>query len=124
MRFLRFVVVATICVLGLSLLAGAGQNKFGISDNRTIAFTSPVRIGEVLLPSGDYSVRHIMDGANHIMIFKQLSAAKPMEARVKCDLVPLKKKANRTEQTFQMNAANERVLHTLVFAGDTAQHVF
>lgn len=124
MRSLRFVAVLALCALGLTVLAGAKQNKFGVSDSRSIEITAPTRVGNVLLPQGNYKVLHTMEGENHIMVFKQLKTKTPAEARVKCQLVPLAKKADRDEQAFVVNAANERVLHTLVFKGDSAQHVF
>lgn len=113
-----------VCIVGLSLLVNAGQNKLGIADSQKLTLVYAMRVGDVLLPSGDYQVLHTMEGNNHIMVFKQLNKKNPAEARVKCQLVPLDKKAGRTETTFVLNAANERVLKTLVFAGDSAQHVF
>jgi len=124
MRFLKVAAVVTMCVLGLSLLASATENQFGITDNSKITFYEPIRVGDTLLPSGDYQVLHTMDGSQHIMVFKQLNARRPAEARVQCQLVPLQKKAVRTETGFVLNASNQRVLHTLTFKGDTAQHVF
>jgi hypothetical protein len=124
MRFLKVVAVVAMCVLGLSLLASAGENKFGVADSRRITFYEPMRVGDMLLPSGDYQVLHTMDGNNHIMVFKQLNSKRPAEARVQCQLVPLPKKADRTETGYVLNASNERVLHTLIFKGDSAQHVF
>jgi hypothetical protein len=124
MRLLRFVAVLGMCVLGLSLFAVAKQNKFGVADTYKIAFTAPTRVGEVLLPQGNYQVLHTMEGPDHVMVFKQLNSKKPAEARVKCQLVPLPKKAVRDEQLFVINAANERVLRTLIFKGDSAQHLF
>jgi hypothetical protein len=124
MRFMRVVAVLAICVLGLSVLAGAGENKFGVADSQKITFSEPIRVGSALLPSGDYQVLHQMDGNQHIMLFKQLNSSRPAEARVHCQLVPLEKKARRTETTFVLNAANERVLQGLIFKGDSAQHVF
>lgn len=124
MRSFRFVAVFAMCILGLTLFANAKENKFGVADSRVITITQPTRIGEVLLPKGEYQVVHAMQGQDHVMVFTQLRTKKPVEARVKCQLLPLTKKADHDEQTFAINAANERVLHTLVFRGDTAQHVF
>jgi hypothetical protein len=112
-----------MCILGLSLLAAA-KNKFGVADSRSLTLTAPTLVGEVLLPAGDYKVTHTMEGENHIMVFKQLNTPKPAEARVKCQLVPLAQKATRDEVTFGFNAANQRTLHSMIFQGDTAQHVF
>jgi len=124
MRALRFVAAAAIVILGVTLLATAGQNKFGVSDKSTLTFTTPIRVGDVLLPKGEYQVLHTMEGQDHIMVFKQLNTRKPAEARVKCQLEPLSQRATRTQQIYVMNAANERVLRTLIFRGDTAQHQF
>lgn len=124
MRFLKVVSVVVMCLLGLSLLATASGNKFGVADSRNVTFSEPMRVGEVLLPKGDYQVLHSMDGTQHIMVFKQQHAKQPIEARVHCQLVPLQKKAARMEMAYELNAANERVLHRLTFEGDSAQHVF
>ena len=124
MRFLKVVAVVAMCVLGLSLLARASENKFGVADSSRITFFDPIRVGDTLLPSGEYQVLHTMDGDHHVMVFKQLNSKRPAEARVQCQLVPLQKKADRTETGYTLNAANERVLHTLIFRGDSAQHVF
>ena len=124
MRSFRFVAVLAMCMLGLTLFAIAKENKFGVADSRVVDITVPTRVGGVLLPKGEYKVLHTMQGQDHIMVFTQLRSKKPVEARVKCQLVPLAKKADRDEQAFIINAANERELHTLIFRGDTAQHVF
>jgi len=124
MRSLKVIVVVAMCVLGLSLIAVAKQNQFGVADIRTIQITAPTRVGDVVLPEGTYKVEHTMQAQDHIMVFTQLNTKKPAEARVKCKLVPLAAKAARDEQAFLINSANERVLHTLVFKGDLAQHVF
>jgi hypothetical protein len=80
-------------------------------------------VGEVLLPKGEYEVRHTMEAETHIMLFKQLGG-KMAEARVKCNLVQLKQKADRDQVGYTLNSANERVLQMLIFSGDTAQHEF
>lgn len=124
MRSCKLVAVFAMCILGLTLFANAKENKFGVADSHTITITTPTRIGTVLLPKGEYKVVHAMEGQDHVMVFTQLKTKKPVEARAKCQLVPLTRKADHDEQAFAINGANERVLHTLVFRGDTAQHVF
>jgi len=120
----KSLVLIVVCLLSIALLASAAQYKFGIADTRRLTFSEPVRVGDVMLPKGDYEVTHSMQGMDHIMVFRQLNARQPAEVRVKCQLVPLPRKAEQTQQEFVINAANERVLHTLIFQGDTAQHVF
>ena len=124
MRTIKIVALIALCLLSASLLL-AKQNQFGVADTRNITFQAPMRIGDALLPVGEYQVLHTMEGDNHVMVFKQVNAkATPAEAHVKCTLVKLAAKADQTQQIYVVNTANERVLHELVFRGDTAKHVF
>ena len=124
MRSWKVVLVVALCILGLAVLANAGQNKFGVADRQNLTFTAPTRVGGVLLPKGEYQMLHTMQGEEHVMVFKQLNSRKPVEAQVKCKLMPLAQKAQQNEQGYSLNAANERVLQRLVFRGDMAEHVF
>jgi hypothetical protein len=125
LRSLKFVFMIGVCVFGLNMLARAGQNQFGVADSHNINFSTPMRVGDVLLPQGEYRVLHTMEGQEHVMLFKQLNTTKkPAEARVKCQLVTLATRAQRDEQAYAINASNEHVLHALTFRGDSAQHVF
>lgn len=111
-----------LCVLALGTLALAGANNVVVRDVNRVTFVAPVRVGTALLPAGEYVVRHIMEGQEHIMVF-QPARGKGLEVRAKCTLVPLTEKADRSATSYQMNAANERV-QELVFQGETAKHVF
>jgi len=124
MRFMKIMSVVAVCVLGLSVLASAGQNQMGVADTRQIRFDNPIWVGGTLLPTGDYQVLHTMQGDTHIMIFQQKTARNPVEVRVKCTLVRLQAKASRTETAYTFNGKNERVLQALVFKGDSARHQF
>ena len=124
MRFMKIMLVVAVCVLGLSVLASAGQNQFGVADTRQISFDNPIWVGGTLLPSGNYQVLHTMQGDTHIMVFKQQGGKEPVEVRVKCTLVPLEAKASQTEKMYTFNDKNERVLQALIFRGDTARHQF
>jgi hypothetical protein len=122
-HWLKVTVCVSICVL-LGTLVAAQQNKFGVADKYTVSFHDPVRVGDTLLPKGDYEIRHSMKGEEHIMVFRQVGRTKPVEVSTNCTLVPLLEKAGETRTTYILNAANERVLHELVFKGDSAKHVF
>lgn len=124
MRFMKVTLVVAVCVLGLSMLAGAGQNQFGIADSRLIKFDTPMWVGNTLLPVGEYQVQHTMQGDNHIMVFKQQGGKQPVEVSVKCQLVPLPIKAEQTQKIYILNDKHERVLQALIFRGDTARHQF
>jgi hypothetical protein len=124
MRNLKSTALFFALILCLSSMLQAGTNKYGVADVRKVTLTAPTRVGDVLLPQGDYEVRHMMEAENHIMVFQQLGASKPAQARVKCNLVALKEKADQTQVIYESNGANERVLRTLRFKGDLAEHVF
>jgi len=116
-------ILILICVFMLGAVSAA-ENQMGIQDSYKVNFSEQVRVADTLLPKGDYQIRHVMEGSNHIMVFTQLGTKKPVEVRAKCTLVPLAAKADKSEKTFILNAANERVLQELVFKGDRARHVF
>jgi len=124
MRSVQSVLAVAICVFLVSTFALAGQDQMGVADFYKVSFSEKVRVADTLLPSGNYEIRHVMEGADHIMVFRQVGVKKPVEVRAKCTLVPLPEKALETEKHFQFNAANERVLHELIFKGDRAKHVF
>ncbi len=114
------VLLAVIAVFACASMA-AKDNPMGIADKQNITFTAPTLVGGTLLPAGNYNVIHQMNGQTHVMIFKQINGK--AEAKANCNLVPLKTKAERTEQTYSTNAKNERVLQDMTFAGDKATHV-
>ncbi len=123
----RRTVVPLIVSLILTLFtlnASAADNKYGIAEKHTLTFDRDVRVGTVLLPAGDYQVRHMMSGEDHIMVFTQLNTKKPAEARAKCTLVPLDRAARYDEIRYENNEAEESVLVSLLFQGDRAEHVF
>jgi len=124
MHNLKSIALFFVVILCLTSGLQAGTNKYGVADVRKVTLTAPTRVGDVLLPQGDYEVRHVMEAENHIMVFQQLGASKPAQARVKCNLVALKEKADQTQVIYESNGANERVLRTLRFRGDLAEHVF
>lgn len=118
MRVLRFF---GLFLIVLSAVAFASENKMGIHEVSRVTFSTPVRIGSNLLPAGDYVIRHSMEGQDHIMAFQRVESKEVF--KVKCTLVPLTKKADKDQSVFEVSG-NERVLHELVFRGDTAKHVF
>lgn len=124
MRNLKSTALFFALILCLSSMLQAGTNKYGVADVRKVTLSAPTRVGDVLLPQGDYEVRHVMEAENHMMVFKQLGTNKPAEARVKCNLVQLKEKVDGNQVIYESNGANERVLRTLRFRGDLAEHVF
>lgn len=116
-------VLVLMCVVMLGAVAAA-ENQMGIADQYQVTFLQNVRVADNLLPKGNYEIRHVMEGSNHIMVFRQLGTKNAVDVRVKCTLVPLGAKASRDEKGYNLNAANELVLQELIFKGDRAKHVF
>jgi hypothetical protein len=112
-----------LCVFMLSSVLLA-ENQMGISDKYQVSLVENVRVADTVLPKGNYEIRHVMEGLDHIMIFRQLNTKKPVEVRAKCTLVPLTEKAGGDQRIYILNASNERVLSELIFKGDHAKHVF
>ena len=123
MQLSKVLMLAMVGVMALAVVAQAGNSKFGVGDVRTVTFSDEFRIGEALLPSGDYEIRHVMDGKDHVMVFHKLSG-KAVAVRVKCSLKPLTEKAVQSQQVFGVKAANERGLVSLVFRGESTQARF
>jgi hypothetical protein len=125
MRNLKLVGILTVVfVFVLSLAVAAEQNSIGVANKYQVSFSEKVRLADTVLPKGDYEIRHVMEGQDHIMVFHQLGTRKPIEVRAKCTLVPLATPARESQKIYTLNAANERVLQELVFKGDKAKHVF
>ncbi|HEX7425230.1 MAG TPA: hypothetical protein VF311_15280 [Terriglobales bacterium] len=116
-------ILILMCVFMLGAVSAA-ENQLGIADKYQVNFSEKVRVADTLLPMGNYEIRHVMEGSDHIMVFRQLGTKKPVEVRAKCTLVPLGAKADKDQKIYVLNAANERVLQELVFKGDRAKHVF
>jgi len=124
MHRLKITVCLSICALLLGTFVAAQQNNPRVADKYQVAFLNPTRVGDVLLPKGDYKIVHTMEGNTHIMVFTQEGVKHPVETRAKCSLVPLQAKATQARTVYALNANNEQVLLELVFKGETAKHVF
>lgn len=119
MRVLR--VVGILCffiVVACAAWAGDSGHEAGY-----VTLTSPARIGGTLLPAGDYQVRHTMEGEEHVMVFHSVNHKTP-DVKARCKMLELGKKADATRTVYDENAAHERVLIELVFAGDAQKHIF
>ena len=121
MRLSKF--IAILMLVSMASLAMAALNQFGVADIQKVTFSDPMKIGDVVLPKGEYKVVHAMEGENHIMLFTQQRVANPAQARVKCQLVKLASKAERTQLLYTQEG-NNRILQEITFRGDTSKHVF
>ena len=113
--------IAALMVIGAATVLAAKDYPMGVAPKQEITFSAPTLVGGSLLPAGDYTVLHQMQGTEHIMVFKQVGGK--AEAKAKCNLVPLTEKAKTTEQHYSENAKNQRVLTEMTFRGESATHV-
>jgi hypothetical protein len=105
--------------LGLTLAATA-QN--GIAKTQRVTFDEAIKIQGKLVPAGHYTLNHVMEGQNHVMVFKQASGER-QEFRFTCNMVQLPSKAKQTLKVYD-TASGSKVLKAMTFAGDTYEHVF
>ena len=85
-----------------------------------ITFDKAMVLANAELVPGTYTITHQMQGDVHYMIFHK-DGSKTADIKVKCNLVPLKGKAEHTERHYITNAKNQNVLTELVFKGDEAK---
>ena len=111
--------VCVMVVLGLTLAMSA-QN--GVGKTQRATFDEPIKVQGKLIPAGQYTIEHVMEGQNHIMVFKQVSGAR-QEFRFNCNMVQLPSKAKQTLKVYD-TASGSKVLKSMTFAGDTYEHVF
>ena len=109
-------------LLFCSVAVLAKDNKLGIREVGRVTFDTQVRVGEAVLPAGEYVVRHTMEGQEHIMVFQKVIGKQ--EFKAKCTLVALPRKADRDQTILETGTNQPPVLRELVFGGDTAKHVF
>jgi hypothetical protein len=95
------------------------QGPAGFKTKRTVILTEQAKVGAQMLPAGEYKVIHIMEGAEHIMVFKK----DKQEYRVKCNMEPLNAKADQTQFWYAPDSSGQRVLEAIVFQGDTVKHL-
>lgn len=118
---MRSLKVIGVVVLFLCAMALASEKNLGIHNVANVTFEGAVHVGATIIPAGEYTVRHTMEGQDHVMAFAR--TGKKEVYKVKCTLVPLGHKVSQDKQLIEMSG-NDRVLRELEFRGDTAKHVF
>jgi hypothetical protein len=118
----KIAVLAIIMLFVAGVMSFAADKSFGVGKTRSITFNNDTKIGDKVLPAGEYRVLHLMEGSEHTLVFK--SATNNAEkVRVKCNMVDIGKKADYTSAETKL-IANERVLTAITFQGDTFRHSF
>ena len=118
----KIAIVALLTLFVLGMTAFAADTNFGVGKTRTVSFSEPTKVGTSVLPKGEYKVLHLMEGNEHIMVFKSTYTNKEV-AKVKCNMQKLDKKSTVTMNEIS-TVNNDRVLTGIVFAGDDYRHAF
>lgn len=122
MRSNRVLMSIVFVLMVLSLGVAASAQDFGVGTTRNVSFDQAVRVQGQLLPAGDYLVEHVMEGQNHIMVFRRLPRKNP-EFKFACNMVKLPSKAKQSSKVYD-TASGKMVLKSITFAGDSYEHVF
>ncbi|HVP42617.1 MAG TPA: hypothetical protein VMS96_04260 [Terriglobales bacterium] len=112
---------AIFAIILLGTLVSAQNVPVGKTYDLTLS--APARVGDVTLAAATYRVTHLMENGQHVMVFKGVRGDKK-EYRATCKMRELRAVAKYDEQHFAELSAKERVLTSLVFAGDKVEHVF
>jgi len=97
-------------------------------------FSSKVRVGDVVLPAGMYHVQHVVEGSDHVIVFKPVTMPAGYKeyqmvegrevVRLKCRVSPVEKSVRNTKIKLGRNAAGERVIEEIQIPGEKVKHTF
>lgn len=96
-------------------------------------FTAQVKVGDAVLKSGMYQVQHVMEGSDHVLVFKEVGMQAGYKmgntpvgnavARIKCKVEPVTRKVSNTQITLRTNAAGEKEIAEVQVAGEAFKHL-
>jgi hypothetical protein len=132
--------VAAVLILAaaFSLPASAQDKKgspdFTIGNKGEIHFNVPVKAGGVVLDPGMYQVQHVVEGADHVVTFREMTmpagyrhgntpVSKVVAVSLACTTEPADKVSN-TKVTLRTNKAGEKEIADVQIAGENVKHIF
>jgi hypothetical protein len=93
-----------------------------------IHLTENVRVGTIIVKPGMYQVQHVMEGSDHVVVFKEVGMQAGYRhgntpigkevARANCKVEPVAKSAKNTKITLRHNAVGEKEIVDVQVAGD------
>lgn len=141
---IKTLVAGTLLMLAagmLSLLALAQDHQgmkmpdkdVVIGKKGEVHFTAQVKVGDTVLKPGMYQVQHVVEGSDHIIVFKEVGMQAGYKhgntpvgnevARIKCKVEPITKAENNTKITLRTNAAGEKEIAEVQIAGEKFKHL-
>ena len=97
------------------------QGMIHVGKKGEMTLSSALRVGETMLKPGKYVFQHVVEGADHVLVFK--TATGQEAARLKCRLEPLGKKAQQTAMYTRAGDGGERVLEAVKVRGEDGKHM-
>lgn len=132
--------VATTIALVIALGAFSSQvlaqhhDDLLVGKKGMVRFSEKVRVGDRLIEPGMYHVQHLVEGTDHVFVFKpvtmpagyrEYSMVEGREiVRLKCRVEPVAKSVNNTKVTLGRNTAGERTIEEIQVAGEKVKHIF
>ena len=130
--------IAFLAAFAVPLYAQHGDT-LTVGKKGELHITSPVRVGNTLLKAGMYQLQHVIEGEDHVVIFRRIIMSEPNEkghrlihvagigeevARVKCQIQPVDKKWKNTKLILHTNTAGEKEVAEVQVAGEKVKHTF
>lgn len=132
--------VATVVTLAIALGLFSSQVLAQHHDHLTVGkkgmvrLSSKVRVGDRLLEPGMYHLQHVVEGADHVFVFKPVTMPAGYReysmveggeiVRLKCRVEPVAKEVSNTKITFGRNPAGERTIEGIQVPGENVKHIF
>jgi hypothetical protein len=131
----RSILLAISLFLSLSSLAfSQDSNTLIVGKKGMVTFSSSVKAGDTTLKPGMYHVQHLVEGSNHVFVFKSVSMpagyrehqmVENSEAvRLRCTVEPVAKKTRNTKIKLGTNTDGEKVIEEIQVAGESVKHKF
>jgi hypothetical protein len=118
---MRKIAIVLLGIFLLTVMVSAEQPMVNWK-SKEVKLSAETHVGAIVLPAGEYRVKHEMEASNHIMVFT-LQGRETKSFRIPCTLTPRETKAQRDEQHFRTEN-NQKVMTSMVFAGDNVTHTF
>jgi len=128
--------IALVIALGTfsSQVLAQHRDHLLVGKKGMVRLSEKVRVGDRLLEPGMYHVQHIVEGTDHVFVFKpvtmpagyrEYSMVEGREiVRLKCRVEPVAKSVNNTKITLGRNTAGERTIEEIQVAGEKVKHIF
>jgi hypothetical protein len=138
-KMIRPAAAVALLVLSVGTFSASADTQknpdFTIGKKGEVHFNIPVKAGSAVLKPGMYQVQHLLEGRDHIILFKEMEmpagyrhgntpVANEAAARIKCTVEPVTKKVRNTTITLRTNAAGEKEVAEVQVAGEAFKHLF